>query len=202
MGELPVADQVLTFEQVSADDAERSFVLEVEYGHEYVDRTSTERIPLDVSRRRAVTRDLVREVLADWVSEQSDATIRSYDVVEEVECRCGDLVRVEGRDPTPEVPSDKPAPGVDPRSLTPGDRVAYYVGGPGDDIYGHLSEGVVEDVPPWNRSPHRHGETVTDAVRLDVGGRIKETPLAWIVGPTDDPEVAEAIDRPRDSLDQ
>lgn len=200
MGEFTVSDQVLTFEQVSEDDAERSFVLEVEYGREYVDRTSTDRIPLDVSRRRAVTRDLVRESLAEWFDGESDARIRSYEVREEVECRRGALQRIEGGDRTPEVPPDKPAPGVDPRSLTPGDRVAYYVGGPGHDIYGYLSEGIVEEVPPWSRSPHHHGETITDAVRLDVGGRVKETPLAWIVGSTDDPEVAEAIDRPRDSL--
>lgn len=199
MGEFTVSDQVVTFEQVSAEDAERSFVLVVEYGHEYVDRTSTERIPLEVSRRRAVTRDLVRETLAEW-AEASGATIRSYEVLEEVECRRGDLVRVEGEASTPDLPPDKPVPGVDPRSLTPGDRVAYYVGGPGDDVYGHLSEGIVEDVPPWNRSPQRPDETVTDAVRLDVGGRVKEIPLGWIVGPSDDAEVAEAIDRPRDSI--
>lgn len=200
MGELTVSDHTLTFEQISEDSADRSYVLTVEYGRRYVDATSTDRVPLSVSDREAVTRDVVEDALEEWFEAESDVTIRSYEVLETIECRRGELEDVERDVSTSNVPEGKPVPGVDARTLTQGDRVAYYVGGPGHDIYGYISEGIVEDVPPWSRSPHRHSETVTDAARLDVGGRTKEIPLAWIVGPVDSEEIADAVDRPRDSL--
>lgn len=201
MAELTVRDQTLTYEQIAEESADRSYVVEIEYGRRYVEGTSTDRIRLSPSRRSEVTREVLAERLAEWCEDDPEVTIESYQVIEEVECRSGELVEVDRDSPGAEaLPDDKPDPGVAASELSVGDRVAYYVGGPGHGIYGYVSEGIVEAVPPWDRSPHRHSETVTDAVELDVGDRTKEIPLAWIVGTVDSREVADAIDKPREAL--
>lgn len=201
MGELTVDDQTLTYEQIAESAADRSVAIEIEYSRRYVDGSERERIELDADRRGDVTKDLIEATLADWHEERGNVVVETYEVLEEVECRRGELVEVDhGRSRSTEVPEDKPEPGVDARVLEEGQVVAYYVGGPGHDIYGYVSEGVVEALPPWSRSPGDNGDAVTDAVRMDVGGRSKEIPLAWIVGPVDSEEVADAVDRPREAL--
>lgn len=197
MGELSIDGQRISYEPIAVADADRRYALEIEYG--WPDGTTTDhhREELSVSRRGDVTRELVENALSEWFDGVGNVIVRRYELVEEVECRRGELLDVERESPS--LPEDKPLPGVDPETVTVGDRIAYYVDGPGSEVYGHLSEAVVEEVPPRSRSEGA-GERASRAVLADVGPRTIEIPLAWIAGPVDDPEVAAAIDRPRPEL--
>lgn len=199
MGTLTIDNQTVSYETIAESAADRSYVIEIEYSRRFADETERTAIDLPAVGRDEVTRDAVEEHLADWYAGQGGITIEGYEVIERVECRRGELQTVERDRPT-SGPADKPDPGVAADDLAEGELIAYYVGGPDHEIYGHISEGLVVALPPWSRDPPESNPTVTDAVLVDTGDRHKEIPLAWIVGSVADSEIGEAVDRPRPEL--
>ncbi|WP_254545455.1 hypothetical protein [Halomarina pelagica] len=198
MGEIEVGDQRLSFEQVAEADARQWYVLAVTYRTDG-EETHVGETTIDAASRQEVTRDAVEEALDGWRNDHPRAKIARYEVYARVECRRGKHVadlspEAEGR----EWSIDGPEPGVDAAELRPGDRVAYYAGGPRSSIYGYITEGIVVDVPSNERRP-TSGE-FGERAKLDLGTQRKPIPLAWIIGPVDDPEIAMAIDRKRENL--
>lgn len=194
MGTLSVGDQRLSFEQIAQEAADREYLLVIEYQRARGMESETVELALDVAGRQETTKDTVQDALRKWSQRSPGTTIQSFEVVEQVECRRGERIPENGK-PGPEA-IDGPVPGVDAGELSPGDRVAYYVDGPHSSVYGYVAEGVVEKVPPWKRGGPSATELVRDRAVLEVGDRTREIPLAWIIGSTDDEDVADAVDRP------
>lgn len=223
MGMLSVGSQELSFEQIAKTAASREFRLVVEYDRPEGEGSGTTEIDLDVARRQEATKEAISSALRDWYDGSPATTIRSFEVVERIDCRRGESVGTTGDSRSDrtggaetqseaaltgdtadggatEVESeigsiDGPAPGVDADALSEGDVVAYYVEGPHSSVYGYVAEGIVETVPPWTRGVPGKGEVIQDKAVVDVGDRTREIPLAWIIGTTADDAVADAVDR-------
>lgn len=203
MGEFSVGDLDLFCERVSREDAETAFVVRIDY--ERGSTASVDRVELDVDSRMGVTEDVVAEAIREWRSETKREFVRSFEVYERIECRHGRSAE-ETREQRASGSSERgtngngtrgqEAPELDePVDFSAGDRVAYYVQGPGSSVYGHVAEGRVENAPPWTKgAPGRERWFVESAV-LERGGDTKEIPLEWIIGTTDDEVVAAQVDR-------
>lgn len=203
MGGFSIGEQDLYCEQVSRDDAETSFVVLIEY--ERGSSAGVDRVELDVDSRMEVTEDVVAETIREWHSDSGREFVRSFEVYERIECRHGG--------PTEETRErwliDSPGTAEDdgdgssqeagelesPVGFSAGDRVAYYVQGPESAVYGHVAEARVEKAPPWMKGSPGRANRIVDGAVLERGGDTKDIPVEWIIGRTDDEDVAAQVDR-------
>jgi len=205
MGEFAIGDQTLSYEQIAQSDAQHRYLLEITFRPSPSKQRETERKQLDTERRQGATRDRIETALREWFTDRSDSVvIESYEVLEQIGCRRGALVETDAErgesDASSSSSTKNTEPGVDASVISEGDRVAYYVQGPDSSVYGYISEGIIERVPPWEEGPPSRSHTVTEEVLLDLGDRTKKIPLEWIIGSTDDPDIDAVIDRRRDAF--
>ena len=205
MGEFAIGDQTLSYEQIAQSDAQHRYLLEISFRPSPSKQRETERKQLEIERRQEATQDRIETALHEWFTDRSDSVvIESYEVLEQIDCRRGGLVETDAERGVSDAPisssTKSTEPGVDSSDISEGDRVAYYVQGPDSSVYGYISEGIVEEVPPWEEGSQSRSHTITDEALLDLGDRTKKIPLEWIIGSTDDPAVDAAIDRRRDAF--
>lgn len=203
MSVFSVGEQELFCEQTSRADAETRFVLRIEY--ERGSTAGVDRIELDADSRMAVTEEVVVDAIQKWDSESVREFVRSFDVYERTECRSGGpteesrerwMIGSPGTDEDDGTSGGEVEAIENPVGFSAGDRVAYYVQGPESSVYGYVAEARVEKAPPWMKgSPGRADRIVNQAV-LERGDDTKEIPLEWIIGTTDDDDVAAQVDRP------
>lgn len=205
MGEFAIDDQTLSYEQIAQSDAQHRYLLEISFRRAPSKQRETARQLLDIERRQDATQDRIETALREWFTDRSDSVvIESYEVLEQIDCRRGAVVETDaerGESNALSSPSSKNTErGVDASEISEDDRVAYYVQGPDSSVYGYISEGIVQKVPPWEEGSQSRSQTVTEDALLDLGDRTKKIPLEWIIGSTDDPDVDAAIGRRRDAL--
>jgi len=197
MSEFEADGERFSYNIIAAADAESEFVLEIEYSGGEEDEPATTTVSLGVSERGDATKEVVVGRLKEWSGNNPGLEVESFEVTERQVCRSGKhLGSVEQKEEV-EIEVEELEPGVVPADVSTGDRVAYYVQGPGSTVYGYLTEGVVEAVSPNREHPKVESPGL---VELDVGEQTKEVPLAWVVGDATKPAVQDAIDRPRPSL--
>lgn len=207
MGGISVGEQDLICEQVARDDAETRFVLRIEY--ERGSSAGVDRVGLDVDSRMGVTEAVVTEAIREWRSDSGRKFVRSFEVYERIDCRRGGPTEEtreqwqigEAGTPNESRTSSRNAkPELDePVGFSAGDRVAYYVQGPDSTVYGYVAEARVEKAPPWTKGAPGREEWFVDSAILERSGDTKEIPLEWIIGTTDDDEIAAMVDRPYDA---
>lgn len=206
MGGFSIGELDLNCEQVSRENAAETYVLRIEY--ERGSDANVDRIELDVDSRIEVTEDVVADAMREWRSASGGEFVRSFAVYERIDCRRGgptDETRerwmtggAEATDVDDDPSTEQAAQLVESVGFSPGDHVAYHVQGPESSVYGHVAEGRVEKAPPWTKGAPGREERIVDSAVLERGGDTKAIPLEWIVGTTDDDEIAAQVDRAYD----
>jgi len=195
MSEFEIAGERFSYNIISKGDADLEYLLQIEYSGPSAESTAT--ISLGVSGRGDATKKVILKRLREWSENNPEMEIQSFEVAERQVCREGTHLGTVAETDVAAADSDIPGPGVSPSSVSVGDRVAYYVQGPGSTIYGYISEGIVDGVHPEEDYPK---VATSGCVELDTGEQSKMIPLAWVVGDATEPAIEDAIDRPRPSL--